>query len=77
VNTETFHPTARTALVAHVPRPRAAAEAASSHRLADYVVDVFFIVLLAAPFVIFQATPSVQEAVVATQPAADATYGPE
>ena len=84
MNTGTFHPTASTPAIAtpaRASRAKAAeaAEAASGHRLADYVVDVFFIVLLAAPFVIFQSPASVQEAVVAAQAqhAADAAYGPE
>jgi hypothetical protein len=82
MNTGTFQPTAPTATTpspARVSRA-AAAQAAGSHRLADYVVDVFFIVLLAAPFVIFQSPASVEDAVVAAhaQPqGADATYGPE
>jgi hypothetical protein len=86
MSTETYHPTARTALVAHVPRARArAAEAAGTHRLVDYIVDVAFIALLAAPFLIFQSPSSAQEAVGATplvqtapQPAAaDPAYGPQ
>ena len=48
------------------PRVRDHASApAGGSRLADYVIDVFFIALLAAPFLIFEAPASVQEAVVA------------
>jgi len=61
------------------------------NRLADYVVDVFFVALLAAPFLIFQSPASVQDAVVgvhapdasvavtASAPAQTSTsaYGPE
>ena len=81
MNTDTFPPTARTAQVGQLPLAQARdTKPATHHRLADYIVDVFFIVLLAAPFVIFQSPASVQDAVVAhspAQPAADTAYGPE
>ncbi|HSV19978.1 MAG TPA: hypothetical protein VLR71_16310 [Casimicrobiaceae bacterium] len=46
-----------------VARPSATpADPAGRSHLADYVVDVFFIALLAAPFVIFQSPATMQEA---------------
>jgi hypothetical protein len=48
------------------PAARAAAkpaDPATRSHLADYIVDVFFILLLAAPFVIFQSPATVHEAV--------------
>ncbi|HEY1327680.1 MAG TPA: hypothetical protein VGI14_12125 [Casimicrobiaceae bacterium] len=44
--------------------------------LADYIADVVFIVILAAPFVIFTAPSSVPEAVVSASAAAAAPATP-
>jgi len=71
---------------ASAPRTRERPDGSSSRsRLADYIVDVFFVALLAAPFLIFEAPASVQDAVVplhataaqASAPAPAAAYGPE
>ena len=80
MNTDTIRPNARTVLAAPAERPRATAGAGTgSHHVADYIVDVFFVVLLAAPFVIFKSPASVEDAVVPVhaQQVADAPYGPE
>ena len=79
MNTDTIQPTARSPLAAPVTRAAVASrEHASGHHLADYVVDVFFVVLLAAPFVIFKSPASVEEAVVPVHAqVADTAYGPE
>ena len=53
-----------------MPRTRARpANEAGRHRFADYIVDVFFVALLAAPFLIFESPASVQDAVVAARAA--------
>ena len=49
-------------------RPRDA-ESSRGERLGNYIVDVFFVALLAAPFLIFQSPASVQEAVVSSHAA--------
>jgi hypothetical protein len=45
------------------------ADASRGDRLANYIVDVFFVALLAAPFLIFQSPASVQDAVVSSHAA--------
>lgn len=82
MNTDTIQPTARTALLARAEsRPATTAESVGGHRLADYIVDVFFVVVLAAPFVIFKSPATVEDAVVpayvAVQQDAGPAYGPE
>ena len=42
-------------------------DAPSASRKANYIVDVIFIVLLAAPFLIFEAPASWQDAVLSTR----------
>jgi hypothetical protein len=51
-------------------------EAASGARAADYVADIFFIALLAAPFMIFESPGSVPEAVVAARANPPAVVAP-
>jgi hypothetical protein len=44
---------------------RAPDDSASASRLADYIADVFFIALLAAPFLIFEVPATIRDAVLA------------
>jgi len=83
MNTGTYHAARTRAAARDTPRATEV-EPAGTHHLVDYIVDVFFIALLAAPFLIFQSPSSVQDAVVGTpvvqvapQAAADPGYGPE
>ena len=55
---------------------RSRAEPASGARAADYVADIFFIALLAAPFLIFESPSSVPEAVVAQRATPPAIAAP-
>ena len=86
MNTSTYlRATASRTAAAPRARPQAS-ERPAGHRLADYIVDVFFVALLAAPFLIFEAPASVQDAVaplhgsnaaVAASAPAGTMYGPE
>jgi len=86
MNTSTYpRATASPTATASRARPQAAERPVGS-RTADYIVDVFFVALLAAPFLIFETPASVQDAVaplhganaaVAAAAPAGTTYGPE
>ena len=62
MNSSTLSRTTRT-IPATRNSPARASRIEGASRIADYIVDVFFIALLAAPFLIFQSPASVQEAV--------------
>jgi hypothetical protein len=51
-------------------------ERVSGARAADYVADIFFIALLAAPFLVFEAPSSVPEAAIAARSAPPAASAP-
>jgi len=92
MNTSTYTRTAA-ARSAHATNAdaRSSESGGGRSRFADYIGDVFFVALLAAPFLIFQSPGSVQDAVVGVHapdasvavtaatpaPASGSAYGPE